>query len=72
MNADEASCSVYLQIAALSSIGAETEALLLTVPKLSWRLGPVKAAAAGGTSVTSDMLRLHSSGGPLSGLRCAL
>ncbi len=60
-----------LQLAALASSGAETEALLLTVPKLTWRLGPVKAAAAGGTSVTSDMLRLHTSAASLSGLRCA-
>jgi hypothetical protein len=59
------------QLVALSGEDAEAEALVLTAPKLSGRLGPVKAAAAGGTSVTSDLLRLHTASPPVHGLRCA-
>ena len=60
------------QLVALSGEDAEAEALVLTAPKLSGRLGPVKAAAAVGTSVTSDVLRLHAASPPVHGLRCAV
>ena len=62
---------VLVQLAALSAGDARAEAILLKVPKLSGRLGPVKAASAGGVSVTSDMLRLQPGGVLLHGLRYA-